>query len=190
MNGLSTAIQRELRLIRRRPALIGLTVVLPLALCVLLAFVFRSGVATNLPVAVVDLDRSSLSRQVVRMLDATPDVEVSARADSLPEARSLILSGRARGALLLPAGFERDALRGARPEAVIFYDNQHMSAGSVIARGARNAVTAASGASASACAKPVGPVRCRPRRRPSPCRCRRMPFSTPPSTMSTSCWRR
>lgn len=78
------------------------------------------------------------------MLDATPDVEVSARADSLPEARSLILSGRARGALLLPAGFERDALRGARPEAVIFYDNQHMSAGSVIARGARNAVTAAS----------------------------------------------
>ena len=98
MSGLVTAIRREFRLIRRRPALIGLTVVLPLALCVLLAFVFRSGVATNLPVAVVDLDRSSLSRQVVRMLDATPDVEVSARADSLPEARSLILSGRARGA--------------------------------------------------------------------------------------------
>lgn len=145
MSGLVTAIRREFRLIRRRPALIGLTVLLPLALCVLLAFVFRSGVATNLPVAVVDLDRSSLSRQVVRMLDATPDVEVSARADSLPEARSLILSGRARGALLLPAGFERDALCGARPEAVIFYDNQHMSAGSVVARGARNAVTAASG---------------------------------------------
>ena len=116
---------------------------LPLALIVLLAFVFRSGVASNLPVAVVDLDQSSLSRQVVRMLDATPDVRVTASTQNLSEARGLIVSGAARGALLLPAGFERDALRGARPEVVIFYDNQHMSAGSVVARGARNAVTAA-----------------------------------------------
>lgn len=52
MSGLVTAIRREFRLIRHRPALISLTVVLPLALCVLLAFVFRSGVATNLPVDV------------------------------------------------------------------------------------------------------------------------------------------
>ena len=32
MSGLVTAIRREFRLIRRRPALIGLTVVLPLSL--------------------------------------------------------------------------------------------------------------------------------------------------------------
>ncbi|HLS18710.1 MAG TPA: ABC transporter permease [Paracoccaceae bacterium] len=138
-----TTIRREFRLIRRRKVLIGLTVVLPLALIAILAFAFRSGVATDLPVAVVDLDRSTLSREVVRMLDATPDVAVVVHSPNLAEARSLIVSGAARGALLLPAGFERDALRGARPEAVIFYDNQHMSAGSVVARGARNAVSAA-----------------------------------------------
>ncbi len=150
MIGVITAIRREFGLIRRHPTLIGLAVVLPLALIVLLAMVFRAGIATELPVAVVDLDRSDLSRQVVRMLDATPDVEISARTSSLSQARDLIARGQARGALLLPAGFEQDALRGARPEAVIFYDNQHMSAGSVVARGARNAVsTAAAGLSIS-----------------------------------------
>ena len=136
---------REIRLLPRRPALAGLVIVLPLIMLLVLGGIFRAGIPTGMAVAVIDLDRSDLSRAVTRMLDAAPELTVTHRASDLSEARSLIVSGAVRGAVLMPQNLERDITRGARPEIVTFYDNQHMSAGSVVARGARNAVTAASG---------------------------------------------
>lgn len=138
-----TVILREFRLMLRRPALAGLVVVLPVVLLVVLTGIFRAGIPSGMALAVVDLDRSELSRTITRMLDAAPELRVSARADSLSEARALIVSGEARGAVYLPQGLERDLIRGARPEIVTFYDNQHMSAGSMVARGARDAIDTA-----------------------------------------------
>ena len=134
---------REFRLILRRPALAGLVVVLPLVMLLALAGIFRAGIPTGMALVVVDLDRSELSRSVTRMLDAAPELRVREQALSLSEARALIVAGHARGAVYLPPALERDIMRGARPEIVTFYDNQHMSAGSMIARGARNAIDTA-----------------------------------------------
>jgi ABC-2 type transport system permease protein len=134
---------REFDLLLRRPALLGLVVLLPVLMIALMTGIFRAGIPTGMAVAVVDLDRSDLSRSITRMLDAAPEVEVTDQALSLSEARALIVSGAVRGAVLLPAGLERDMARGERPEIVTFYDNQHMSAGSLVARGARGAVDTA-----------------------------------------------
>lgn len=134
---------REFRLILRRPALAGLVVVLPLVMLVALSGIFRGGIPTGMAVVVVDLDRSDLSRSITRMLDAAPELRVREQALSLTEARTMIVAGQARGAVYLPQGLERDILRGARPEIVTFYDNQHMSAGSMVARGARGAIDTA-----------------------------------------------
>lgn len=134
---------REFRLILRRPALAGLVVVLPLVMLLVLIGIFRAGIPTGMALVVVDLDRSDLSRSITRMLDAAPEIVVREQALSLSEARALIIAGDARGAVYLPQGLERDVLRGARPEIVTFYDNQHMSAGSMVARGARNAIDTA-----------------------------------------------
>lgn len=134
---------REFRLILRRPALAGLVVVLPLVMLLVLIGIFRAGIPTGMALVVVDLDRSDLSRAITRMLDAAPEIVVREQALSLSEARALIIAGDARGAVYLPQGLERDVLRGARPEIVTFYDNQHMSAGSMVARGARNAIDTA-----------------------------------------------
>ncbi len=134
---------REVRLFLRRPALAGLVVVLPVVLIVLLTGIFRAGIPTGMAIAVVDLDRSEMSRGIVRMLEAAPELEVTHRTLSLAEARGLIVSGAVRGAVLLPDGLERDVIRGDRPEIVTFYDNQHMSAGALVARGARSAIDSA-----------------------------------------------
>lgn len=138
-----TVMLREFRLMLRRPALAGLVVVLPVVLLLVLTGIFRAGIPSGMALVVVDLDRSELSRSITRMLDAAPELRVIDRADSLSEARALIVSGDARGAVWLPQGLERDLIRGARPEIVTFYDNQHMSAGSMVARGARDAIDTA-----------------------------------------------
>ncbi len=133
----------EIRLLLRNPALLGLVVLLPVLMIALLTGIFHAGIPSGMAMAVVDLDRSDLSRSLTRMLDAAPEVEVTHQALSLSEARTLIVSGAVRGAVLLPVGLERDMTRGERPEIVTFYDNQHMSAGSILARGARGAIDTA-----------------------------------------------
>lgn len=134
---------REFELLLSRPVLLGLVVLLPVLMIALLTEIFRAGIPTGMAVAVVDLDRSDQSRSITRMLDAAPEVQVTHQALSLSEARALIVSGKVRGAVWLPAGLEREMTRGERPEIVTFYDNQHMSAGSMVARGARGAVDTA-----------------------------------------------
>lgn len=140
------AFARELRLLPGRPALVAMLTVMPLVLFLLLAGVFRAGIPTGLALTVIDQDGSAFSRTIVRMLDETPEISVTHPAADLAEAKAMIRSGEARGAVLIPSGFARDLTRGERPEVVLFYDNQHMSAGSILSRGARNAIeTAAAG---------------------------------------------
>ena len=137
---------RELRWLRRRPVLACLTTIFPLALLALLAVIFSAGLPTRLPIAVLDQDQSELSRTIVRMTDVTPDVHIAFEVTDLTQGKQLILEGKASGLLLLPQDLEQNVKAAQRPEVVFFYDNQHMSAGSVVSRGASNALaTAAAG---------------------------------------------
>ena len=47
---------REVGWLRRRPFLLGLTTVVPLVLVALLSGIFSAGLATRLPIGVLDLD--------------------------------------------------------------------------------------------------------------------------------------
>jgi len=64
---------------------------------------------------VVDLDRSSLSRKLIRMVDATPEVQVKHYALSLSQAQQDIVNGEASGMLVIPDNFFRDLMLGRSP---------------------------------------------------------------------------
>jgi ABC-2 type transport system permease protein len=137
---------REIGWLRRRPFLLGLTTIVPLALMALLAAIFSAGLATRLPIGVLDLDSSDLSRTIIRMVDATPDSAVAARVGDLAEGRGLILSGKIHGLLLLPRNLQRDVFAGRRPEVVFFYNTQTLTTGNLTVRGINAAIpTAAAG---------------------------------------------
>ena len=138
--GFILVARRELRRIARRPALSFFVLAFPVLVFLMLASIFRAGVPTDLPVAVLDLDRSALSRQIVQAVDAAPEVAVAHRPHDLSEARRLLLSGQAYGVVLVPAEFERDLRAGRRPEVVLFYNNQFMTPGSTVARGVQTAL--------------------------------------------------
>ena len=134
---------REVGWLRRRPSLLALVTVLPLLLIGSLTAVFSAGLATDLPIAVLDLDGSDLSRQIIRMVDATSDVAVTECVGELAEGRQMILSGRVRGLLMLPRNLQRDVNAGRRPEVVFFYNTQTTTSGNLALRGVNNAVPAA-----------------------------------------------
>jgi ABC-2 type transport system permease protein len=66
-------------------------------------------------VVVVNLDNSQFSRRLERMVDATPQVHLSARAHSLEEAEEIFATRKLSGILAIPENFYRDLLQGRRP---------------------------------------------------------------------------
>ncbi len=134
---------REWRQLGRRRFLLALSTIVPLGLMGLLTAIFSAGLATNLAVGVVDLDRSELSRTIVRMADATSDVAVTRHYSDLGEGREAILAGEIRGLLMLPRNLERDVQAGRRPEVVFFYNTQTLTSGNLVLRGINAAVPSA-----------------------------------------------
>lgn len=126
--------RRELRQIAKRPALAFMLVPLPVIIFIILAVIFAPGLPRNLPVVVVDQDGTTLSRQVVRMVDAAADVEVVEHLTSLSDARNAMLAQRAYAALFIPAQMQRDLEAGLRPEIVIFSNSQFLTAGGIASR--------------------------------------------------------
>jgi ABC-2 type transport system permease protein len=117
-----------------------LMLVLPLASFALIWAIFAEGVPRDLPVAVVDADQSALSRQLVRMIDATPSMQVAVQAGSVEAARALVLRGKVYGIVVIPAEMERDAKRGDAPKVVAYYNAQYLLPASLLRRDLRTAV--------------------------------------------------
>ncbi|MDO6541961.1 ABC transporter permease [Photobacterium sanguinicancri] len=66
-------------------------------------------------VTVVNHDKSQISRELIRMIDATPQVKVQQYAQSIGEARSQLETGEVHGLLVIPEHFNRDLLLGKSP---------------------------------------------------------------------------
>ena len=138
--GFRRIFRRELRQIAARPAFAFMLGPYPLVLFLLLAAIFSAGLPTGLPVAVVDQDGSALSRQAVQMIDATPELAVTARLPNLTEAKQALLADQVYGIVLIPQHTERDVLRGSSPEIAVFYNNQMLTIGSIVSRASNAAL--------------------------------------------------
>lgn len=74
------------------------------------------------PIAVVDQDHSTTSRDLIRRLDATPDVSVLSVDPDLPVAQRRVFARDASGILVIPEGFERELLRGNSSPVALYAD--------------------------------------------------------------------
>lgn len=84
---------------------------LPLVYPLLYSWVYNNEVVREVPTAVVDQANSSHSREFIRLCDASPDVAITHRANSIDEARRLIEQQQVRGFYVIPADFEHSLNR-------------------------------------------------------------------------------
>lgn len=77
-------------------------------------YMYAPNIVTNTPVAVVDHSHSSMSRQYIRWLDATPQAEIYAQATDFREAREWMKEGKVEGILYLPYDFENRVFQGEK----------------------------------------------------------------------------
>ena len=93
-----------------------------LAYPLIYSIAYQNNVVRDIPVTIVDLDNTSSSRQMIRMLDATKEVVVAQEAGSLYEARQLFWDGHSKGIVLIPEGFEKELLKGFQTSVSVYCD--------------------------------------------------------------------
>ena len=106
MSALLNVFRRELRRMTSRRIYFASCIVLPLFSLVFMATIFGHGQMENLPVGVVDADQTSLSRSIIRMVDATPELQVTKHYANETEARKAIQRKEIYGYLLIPSGIK------------------------------------------------------------------------------------
>ena len=115
---------------------------LPVLQLGLLAHTTGSGV-TDLGVAVLDLDHSSLSRQLVTALDNRRELDIRRYPTSLTEIHHLLDQGEVTLAVIIPAGFAADLTNPVQlPDAQLIADASNSIPGRVALSAARAAVVA------------------------------------------------
>ena len=133
-------MSRECARFRARPIYSLTTLVFPLISFLLLWGIFARGVPRDLPVAVYDGERSRLSLQLVRMIDATAAVRVTERVRDPEEGRRVILSGTVYALVIIPKGLQADLFRATAPPVVTMYNNQLLLPASLISSAVQSAV--------------------------------------------------
>lgn len=73
---------------------------------------YLNDVVTKQKLIVVDEDNSTLSKELIFLVGATPQIEITLEALSIQQAKDEIESFRANGVLFIPKGFESNAYLG------------------------------------------------------------------------------
>ncbi|MBP5498257.1 MAG: ABC transporter permease [Muribaculaceae bacterium] len=100
--------RRELRLVFRDEGVVIFFFVLCAIYPVLYALIYNPETAHDIAVVIVDDDRSQMSREFVRKLDATPEVCVVQYAANMTDAQRMMHEKDCYGIVYFPRGFERD----------------------------------------------------------------------------------
>ena len=109
-------IRKEFLELRRDPRLFGIVILAPLIQLTMLGYVATTDVK-NVPVVLVDQDRTVESRELITRFDASQNFVVVDSVGSLREIDAYLDRGRAWMALAIPAGYA-EHIRSGRPAVV------------------------------------------------------------------------
>ncbi|QQS04527.1 MAG: ABC transporter permease [Fibrobacterota bacterium] len=118
--GRSSWAREELSRWRRTPTRLLLALA-PLVATGFCLSVYAGRVVRDLPVAVVDMDRSNLSRTLIRDLDAAPQIR-AVRVSGTQEALDGFRRGAWRAVAILPEGMDRQVRWGGTAKLVVWRD--------------------------------------------------------------------
>lgn len=142
---IGAVVRRELRIMRNRPIYL-LGSVVTVAFCAIFFLTFlKQGLPHDLPIGIVDLDNSSLSRNFSRQLDAT-QLGMVLKYDSFAEAREDMQSGKITAVCVIPAGMYADVQASRRPTFTYYLNGLYFVGGALSYKNILTMINLADGA--------------------------------------------
>ena len=102
-------MKRECQRLVSRPLYLFCMVIAPMFCYLFFTTLMGSGLPTELPVGVVDMDQTATSRNIVRNLDSFGQTQVVAHYPNVSEARIAMQEGKIYAFFYLPPGLSSDA---------------------------------------------------------------------------------
>lgn len=113
---------REFRLVLRDEGVVIFFFVLCAVYPILYSLIYNTEVLRDEHIAVVDDCRTQLSRELVRQLDATPEVKVVSYAANMQEARELMRRKECYSIVHIPRDFSSSVSRGTQGHVSVYSD--------------------------------------------------------------------
>ena len=114
--------RREFRTTFRDQGVLIFFVLVPLVYPLIYAFIYTNETVREVPAVVVDNSRSSLSREYLRKVDASPEVSIVTHCADMEEARLMLKDRKAYGIIYIPEHFSDDIARGKQTQVSLFCD--------------------------------------------------------------------
>lgn len=117
---------QELKAVVKDQGVLIFFILVPLGYPLLYTFIYTNETVREVPAAVVDNNRSSLSREYLRLVDAGADLEIVSHCSDMEEAKTLLKSGKVYGIIYIPESFSRDITKGVQTHVTIYCDMSGM----------------------------------------------------------------
>jgi ABC-2 type transport system permease protein len=138
--------KREVVRLCSHPLYFFCMIVAPIGSLFFFISLMQSGLPTNLPIAVVDMDNTSTSRTLIRQLDAFEQTAVAIQTRTFEEARVEMQKGNIYGIFYIPKDFQKEASSGKQPLVSFYTNGSYLIAGSLLFRDMKTISVLAGGA--------------------------------------------
>ena len=135
--GIVNIALRELRRLIARPLYLFCMVVAPVACLLFFTTLMYEGLPSDMPVGVVDEDNTSVTRNLLRNLDAFSQTRLTETYPSVTEARRAMQRGEIYAFYYIPEGTTRELLASRQPKVSFYTNNSLLIAGSLLYRDLR-----------------------------------------------------
>jgi len=130
--GLRVIIKREVKRLVSRRIYFFCMLVAPIVCLVFFISLMQEGLPINLPIAVVDMDNTATSRNLIRQLDAFKQTKVVQQTASFTEARIAMQKGDVYGIYYIPEGFSTEAASGKQPQLSFYINGTYLITSSLL----------------------------------------------------------
>ncbi|HEY5507142.1 MAG TPA: ABC transporter permease, partial [Paludibacter sp.] len=112
----------EFRTLFKDRGVVIMLVLAPLAYPILYCSLYKNETLIDVPIAAVDCSRSQESRELLRHIDATQNVEIESRFNTLAEAKEAYNDKKVHGVVYIPADFSKKLASGEQTTVSIYCD--------------------------------------------------------------------
>ena len=122
INDLFYIWKREFQTTFRDQGVLIFFILVPLGYPLLYSFIYDNEVVREVPAVVVDDSHSSLSREYLRKVDATPDIQIVSYCADMEEAKQMLKNRNAYGIIYIPSDFSDNIAKGKQTQVSIYCD--------------------------------------------------------------------
>ena len=135
MKNLIQLMVRELKMLSGNGVLMAVFIGAPIFFGILLGFVYKDAKVSDLPILVVDYDRTYLSSNLIDALNDNQYLEISQVLHDQAELKSLMQQGIQNAVITIPDGFEGDIHQKRYPEISVDLNAANILTANYAARG-------------------------------------------------------